>query len=135
MRSQVLKAYQSWSVTQTPVILPITVNTIGLFALVFGNRVARSFTGTGGAIVIHLMGAIMFVGGFLVLLGFSRGNAFMEVLGLAISSLGTSIYAIGVIVNIGVADLITGGGFFGVTLVLLSRIFFIFLSARARDGE
>lgn len=126
------RGWRSWQASQTPIILPETTIAMGVIALVFGRESAAAFADLASDATVRFMGIVMILGGGLISSSFIRHDAFKETIGLALAALGTAVYAVSVFIGLGVQGLITGIGFAGISLVFLSRIYFIVRSFRAR---
>lgn len=132
MRHWFATLYRRWKASQTPIILPLTVLAVGVVTAVLGNRAAHSFLVAGGNTMLHIMGIIMVVGSTLIIGGFVRHSTLAETIGLVIASLGTAIYGVGTLIDLGELGLATGIGYIGITVTLLSRVVFILQLAIVR---
>jgi hypothetical protein len=128
----IVRMFQYLQRARTPIILPETTIAMGIIAVIFGRRSAAAFGMLTNDFLARSMGVVMIVGGGLISLSFLRYDAYKEAIGLALAALGTAIYATSVFIYLGIQGLITGIGFTGLTLVFLSRIWFIVRAYRAR---
>jgi hypothetical protein len=84
----------------------------GVCALILGEGASRAFTiiggQGGGALIAHLMGALLLLGGVLAVVGSLRLGSLVELLGLGLASAGLAIYGGGVLIGLGVNGLIAG---------------------------
>lgn len=126
----VRRLYHAWEATQTALTIPLILLPAGMLALILGEGVSRSFTNIGGDTVLRVLGALMVIGGSLVVIGTLKGDALLEVCGLVFSALGAAIYGAGVIIGLGQLGLLAGIGYLGITLALLGRVFLILKAAR-----
>jgi hypothetical protein len=129
------RLYVAWEATQTAITIPLVLLPAGVIALILGENASRAFLNIGGDLVIRILGALMVIGGLLVLTGTLRGNALVEVLGLSVAALGAAMYGGGVIIGLGTFGLLAGIGYFGITLALLGRVFLILKAARVADTQ
>jgi len=118
---------------QTPVVLPATLVVVGGCALVLGSGVSKAFTTLGGNVTPRIMGVLLVVGGLLTVSSIVRASPLREVLGLTLAVFGAAIYAAAVIIGLGTQGLVAGVGYTGITLTLLSRVFFVVHMARVAD--
>jgi hypothetical protein len=127
------RVFRRIQLSQTPIILPETVIALGLIALLVGHRSAAAFADLASEWGVRFMGALMVLGGGLISWSYIKYDAFKETIGLVFSALGTAIYAFSVLYSLGVAGLLTGVGFTGITMVFISRTYFIILAQRSRQ--
>ena len=125
--------YRYWKSSPTPIILPETIIIIGLIALIFGKHAAASFAGLSNDILVRAMGSVMLIGGLFISISFIHRSALIETIGLGLAALGTALYSTSVFIALGQQGLITGVGFTGMSLVFLSRIFFIVQADKAHQ--
>ncbi len=106
----------------------------GVMALALGEGSSRAFTIIpGGSLIAHLFGALLALGGALVLLAILRSETFIEVVGLACIASGAALYAGGVYIGLGANGLIAGtlSGF--IALGAFNRVTFLTRLARSAD--
>lgn len=108
---------------------------VGVCALILGEGASRAFTiigggPHGGALIIHVMGALMAGGGVLTLVGVLRPLAIAELLGLGLVSAGALIYGAGVLIGLGTNGLVAGGLSLGLSVGAALRV--VLLAAEAR---
>jgi hypothetical protein len=84
----------------------------GVGALILGERASRAFTiiggQGGGALIAHLMGVLMLLGGVLAIAGSLRLGSLVELLGLGLAAAGLTIYGGGVLIGLGINGFIAG---------------------------
>jgi hypothetical protein len=127
------RAYQAWERSEPPIVLSVFLVSVGVVAVILGDGASKSFADLGGSVVIRIMGVILIIGGCLVISSIVNSDALREVLGLALTALGTAIFSGGAILGLGTQGLVSGIGYAGITLTLLSRILFLLTSARAHS--
>jgi hypothetical protein len=127
-----MRLYHRSQSSRTPIILPETTTAMGILAVIYGRESAAAFASFSTDFGVRAMGIDMIMGGLLISWSYWRYDAFKETLGLTMAALGVAIYSISVFISLGVSGLITGTGFAGLSLVFLSRIYFIVLSYRSR---
>jgi hypothetical protein len=127
------KIYQAWRRARTPVVLPIVLIIVGTVAIVLGEGASKAFAAIGGAVILRIMGGTLVVGGALVVSSIVANSLLREVMGLVFLALGTSIYSGGAILGLGSQGLVSGVGYAGITLTLLSRVVFILHSATEQE--
>lgn len=86
---------------------------VGICALILGEGASRAFTilggDSGGALIAHVMGGALFLGGVITLAGIARLGSLFELMGLGLISGGSFIYAVAVFIGLGSNGLIAGG--------------------------
>lgn len=111
-----------------PTVTSMTIASIfvGACALVLGEDASRAFTliagDTGGALIAHMMGAALLLGGVATLAGIARLGSLVELLGLGLISAGSFIYGSGVLIGLGINGLIAGGFAIGLSVGTALRV-------------
>lgn len=127
-----MKIYQAWRAAQTPVVLSLSLAAVGIVTLVLGDGASRAFADIGGATILRIMGGILIIGSGLVMSSIISNSSLREVLGLSFLALGAAIYGGGAIIGLHSQGLVSGIGYAGIALTLLSRVFFVLHSATAQ---
>jgi hypothetical protein len=97
-----------------PTVTSMTFASIlaGICALFLGEGASRAFTilagEAGGALIAHMMGGALFLGGVTTLAGVARLGSLVELLGLGLISGGAFVYAAAVLLGLGANGLIAG---------------------------
>lgn len=111
---------------------------VGACALVLGEDASRAFTliagESGGALIAHMMGGALCLGGILTLAGVSRLGSLVELLGLGLISAGAFIYGSGVLIGLGVNGLIAGGFAVGLSVGTALRVLLLSRAAKQLYG-
>jgi hypothetical protein len=131
-RNWAARVFTQFQLSQTPIIFPETVMVMGLIAMIVGRSSAAAFASFSQDLGVRAMGFSMVLGGVLINWSYVKYDAFKESLGLVFAALGTAIYSISVFIALGIEGLITGVGFMGMTLVFISRVYFMILDYRSR---
>jgi hypothetical protein len=99
---------------------------VGMCAMVMGQNASRAFIElggqSGGALIAHVMGVALFLGGVAALAGIARLGSLVELLGLGLISAGAFIYAVAVFLGLGASGLIAGGLASGLSLGTALRV-------------
>jgi hypothetical protein len=127
------KICQAWRKARTPVVLPIFLAIVGIVTLTLGSSASRAFADIGGSVILRIMGGLLVIGSVLVISSILSNSSLREVMGLVFLALGVSIYSGGVIISLGEQGLVSGVGFAGIALTLLSRVVFILHSATDQE--
>lgn len=106
--------YAEFRIRPTATSLVVASVICGVWALILGEGASRAFTvigggpGGSGALIAHLMGAFLLIGGLISLAGSLRLGTLVELLGLVFASAGWFIYGGGVLIGLGANGLIAG---------------------------
>jgi hypothetical protein len=111
--------------------IPLGLIVLGMVALVRGDHVSRAFTDLGGSFLVRFLGASMVLGGILFAASLPRGDAAVESMGLAVTTLGCFMYGVGVIAGLGEQGIMAGGGFLLISAGFLLRIRMVIRKGRA----
>lgn len=103
----------------------------GALALVFGDAVSAALSSISTGVLSRVMGAALFGGSVLTLVGIGRGKSLWEAYGLTVMAAGCIIYGIGVILGLGLAGAVAGPGFLGIAAGTILRV--VSLAAAARE--
>jgi hypothetical protein len=114
-------------------ILTIALFIVGVLALALGSGASKAFSDLGGSTILRVMGGLLVAGAVLVTSSVISSNALREVLGLVLMALGSSIYSGGALLGLGSQGLISGIGYAGIAVTLLSRVLFILRDAQAQN--
>jgi hypothetical protein len=95
---------------------------VGLLALIAGDNVSAALSNLGAGVVSRVMGALLLVGGSLVLVGFFRRGAVLEAAGLALLATGCGIYGAGVILGLGWGGMVAGPGYLAIAAASGRRV-------------
>jgi hypothetical protein len=120
-----LRGYHWLTRTQTLFILPSTLFLAGLSALVFGRNAAKSFEYVGGDLTIRALGAELVISAAVIIYGFITHDAVWEAFGSLAVALGALFYGLAIMIGLGTQGLVSGIGYIGISVVMLSRVLFM----------
>jgi hypothetical protein len=107
---------------------------VGVAALILGEGASKAFTiiggPHGGALIAHLMGALLAAGGVVTVAGVARLGSLAELFGLGLISAGAFIYGAGVLLGLGHQGLIAGGLALGLSVGAGLRVWLLSAAAR-----
>lgn len=101
-----------------PTIMVLT----GIVSVLLGDQASKAFSNFGGATLVRVMGAVMFMGGILVIFALTRKDPVLELIGLSACAFGATIYGIGVILGLHTQGLIAGLGYLSIAGAALGCI-------------
>lgn len=105
------------------VTIPTMMVPIGIATLVLGQGASRAFSLiAGGAVVAHLMGVLLALGGVLTLAGMVRWGTFTELIGLVFVAAGSLIYSSGAIIGLGTNGIISAGAYVAIGIGCVGRV-------------
>lgn len=128
-----LRGYHWLTRTQTLFILPSTLLLAGLSALVFGRHAAKSFDYVGGDLTIRALGAELVVSAAVILYGFVTHDAICETFGSLGTALGAMFYGLAIMIGLGTQGLVSGIGYIGISVVMMSRVLFMVRHSNSRQ--
>lgn len=120
--------YVEFRLRPLSVTVPVIMIPTGIMALILGEGASRAFTiiggegGSTGALIAHMMGLFLALGGALAILGTVRFGTLIELIGLMLVAAGAFIYAAGVVIGLGFNGVIAGGGFLSISLGCAGRV-------------
>ena len=111
---------------------------VGVCAMILGEGASRAFTDlggeNGGALIAHVMGGALFLGGLAALAGIARLGSLVELLGLGLVSGGAFVYAAAVLLALGPNGLIAGGLAAGLSMGTAMRVVLLMRAATQLYG-
>jgi hypothetical protein len=128
-----IRGYRWLTRTQTLFILPSTLLLAGLAALVFGHNAAKSFDYVGGDLTIRALGAELVISTVVILYSFIAHDAVWETFGSLGAAVGAAFYGLALIIGLGTQGLVSGIGYCGIAVVMLSRLLFMVQHSRSRQ--
>lgn len=118
----------AWIHRPYTLLAAVILTIAGGTAVILGDTVSAALAVIAVGYVSRTMGAAMFLGGILTLYGIWRGRSVLEVLGLALLTVGCGLYSVGVFLGLGVHGVIAGSGFLILSLGSARRL--VTLAAR-----
>jgi hypothetical protein len=128
-----IRGYHWLTRTQTLFILPSTLLVAGLSALVFGHNAAKSFDYVGGDLTIRALGAELVISAAVILYGFITHNAVSETFGSLGTAMGAAFYGFAIMIGLGTQGLVSGIGYLGISVVMMSRVMFMVRHSRSQQ--
>lgn len=99
----------------------------GFLALVEGQRASRAFSDLSGDLILRLLvGAPLFAGGLLVVVGIVRADPVWRAAGLVIGAVGALVYGLGVVFGLGLNGAVAGVGYLAIAVWLLVQVWLMF---------
>ena len=115
-------------------IIPAALIPVGIIGLAMGESSSRAFSELeAGPVLAHGFGALLAIGGALVVLGLGRSDAFVESIGLTLLSGGAFTYAVGVLLGLGWQGAIAGGLALSISAGALGRVFALADTGKAAE--
>lgn len=115
-------------------VIPIFMIPVGIIGLAMGQNSSRAFSElSAGPVLAHGFGALLAIGGAIVVLGIVRDDVFVEGLGFILLSGGTFTYAMGVFLGLGWQGAIAGGLALSISVGALGRVFALAAIGKAAD--